>query len=416
MLPSLFYPRTLVEKIRLVRYILPVILVPIVVIYQLQVAFRLEQAYGHLVHYAAEIGFYSLVGPVVTWLTLIWVERKLAEKEALERQVRARTQQLASLTAVSPDAILSLDHKGRITSWNQGASRLFGYTAREIIGHEIDELLPDFANLEKKIRQGRTVQNLETSAMTSDGQLIRVDLTQTCLKDDPGEPPVSLLIIRDVTVRSERAAIVEEERSRIARDLHDSVAQTLYFLALKADMTRNLITSDPEQAVRNLKEIGNEARGAIRDVRRAIFGLKPLEWSEGGFVPALKQFVKDFAEQSGWRAVLDIPENGAKIPPRLEPTIFRLVQESLNNVAKHANARTVHVSLHHLDSPPGILLEVVDDGEGFEVESVRLGWGINQMKKRCMAAGGDLRIESSPTEGTRIRAEIPFKILDKRNG
>src|SRR5690606_33203225 len=111
----------LLERIRWLRYILPPALVVVVVFYQLGVAQWLSERYGHTVHYAFEIAFYSLTGPVITWLTLAWVERSLREKEALEREVRARTQQLASLTEASADAILSLDNTGRIVSWNRGA-------------------------------------------------------------------------------------------------------------------------------------------------------------------------------------------------------------------------------------------------------------------------------------------------------
>jgi hypothetical protein len=92
---------SLLERIRRLRYILPPMLVLLVVLYQLGVARYLEQAYGHTIHYSVEIAFYSLAGPVVTWLTLVWVESRLAEKEALEGQVRAREQHLATLTAAN---------------------------------------------------------------------------------------------------------------------------------------------------------------------------------------------------------------------------------------------------------------------------------------------------------------------------
>ncbi len=91
---------SLIDRIRWLRYVLPPLLIVIVVIYQLGVAQALERNYGHAVHYGVEISFYSLTGPLVTWLTLIWVERRLQEKDALEQQVQARTQQLAGLTAV----------------------------------------------------------------------------------------------------------------------------------------------------------------------------------------------------------------------------------------------------------------------------------------------------------------------------
>ncbi|MFQ5645280.1 MAG: histidine kinase, partial [Thiogranum sp.] len=293
---------SLIERIRWLRYVLPPVLVFVVVIYQLGVARALERNYGHFVHYSVEIGFYSLAGPLVTWLTLVWVERRLSEKERLERQVQARTQQLASLTAVSADAILSLDAQGRITSWNRGAERMLGCPASEMIGQPLTQLLPEADTLTARLQQHGVVQNFETTARTCDGRSLTVDLTQTRLAEADEALSVSLIIMRDVTTRREREAIREEERARIARDLHDGVAQTLYFLALKADMARQQMRQNPDQVTAELKTIGQTTRQVIRDVRRTIFALRPLDWSNGGFLPALRRFIKGFAEQVGWQA------------------------------------------------------------------------------------------------------------------
>jgi PAS domain S-box-containing protein len=199
---------SLIERIRRLRYVLPPALVVVVVIYQLGVAQTLARNYGHTVHYGVEIAFYSLVGPMVTWITLVWVERRLLEQERLERQVQVRTQQLASLTAVSADAILSLNTRGYIASWNKGAERIFGYAEAAIVGHPLSLLLPEALHLQ---RQG-TVQNYETTAHTQGDRTITVDLTQTQLAATDEDMPVSLIIMRDVTTRREREAILEEER------------------------------------------------------------------------------------------------------------------------------------------------------------------------------------------------------------
>ena len=116
----------LFDRVRWLRKILPPTFALLVILYQLVVARPLDEAFGHLVHYTFEIAFYSLSGPVITWLTLKWVERKLRDKDILERKIQARTQQLDSLMEASPDAILSLDQAGKIASWNRGARRLFG--------------------------------------------------------------------------------------------------------------------------------------------------------------------------------------------------------------------------------------------------------------------------------------------------
>ncbi|MFQ5401305.1 MAG: histidine kinase [Anaerolineae bacterium] len=395
---------SLIERVHWLRYVLPPLLAVVVVLYQLQVARRLAENYGHPIHYAVEIGFYSLVGPAVSWFTLVWVERRLIEQKRLERQVQARTQQIASLTAVSADAILSLDRQGNIASWNQGAARLFGYSAKEIVGQPLSLLLPEATQLQQ---QG-TVQNFETAARAQDGRSITVDLTQTQLTAGDVGMPVSLIIMRDVTARREREAVLEEERARIARDLHDGVAQTLYFLALKADLARQQISQSPEQAEADLRDLGQKARQVIREVRRTIFALRPLSWADGGFLPALRQFVAGFAEQVGWQAEVAIAEACA-IAQRLEPTLFRLVQESLNNVAKHAEASQVWISLCPAGDGRTLILTVRDNGRGFDPEAINgNGLGLGQMKARVAAVGGEFRLESQPGAGTTISANLPL--------
>jgi signal transduction histidine kinase len=180
----------------------------------------------------------------------------------------------------------------------------------------------------------------------------------------------------------ERTSILEEERVRIARDLHDGMAQTVYFLALKTDILRQRIAADAE-AVQELREMGKALRQIIRDVRRTIFALRPLDWSQAGFLPALVGFVDDFAEQMDWEAVAVI-DAAVQVPIRLEPTVFRLVQESLNNVAKHARATVVRVTLANEDD--GYLRIIVEDnGRGFDQTGKNGGLGLNQMADRVSA-------------------------------
>lgn len=399
---------SLIERVRRLRYVIPLVLVVVVVIYQLGIAQWLERNYGHVLHYGFEIGFYSLVGPAATLFTLIWVEHRLRERELLERQVQARTQQLASLTAISDDAILSLDSRGNVTSWNQGAEHMLGYTASEMLGQPLGELLPEAAILSDQLTKQRSVQALETIARAKGGRILAVELSQTRLtKVDKGSP-ASLIIMRDVTVRHEREAVREEERARIARDLHDGVAQSLYFMALKADLVRQQLENQPQQITAELREIGQTARQVIGEVRRAIFALRPLVWSAGDFAPALRSFVHGFVEQVGWQAQVDIDKCALTIPTRFEPTIFRLVQESLNNVAKHAQAHQVRVSLYRDEPHEQLTVEIYDNGTGFDPQAIdQRGLGLQQMKARVASAGGQFQVTSRPGQGTTISAQFP---------
>lgn len=362
-----------------------------------------------LIHYSVEIAFYSLAGPVVTWLTLIWVEHRLVEKEALEYEVQTQERHLASLTNASADAILSLDDAGHIISWNRGAERLFGYTAQQIIGQPLSRLIPDSPRLFDRLQQNGVVQNFETTVIAHNGRRIIVNLTQTLLAEDNTKTLSSSLIMRDVTSRRERDAILEEDRARIARDLHDGVAQILYLLALKADIAAGQIAHDPGQVEAELKEIGRRSRQVIREVRRTIFALRPLDWSSEGFLPALRGFVKDFAEHLNWQASFRSSDDNLVIPDRLQPTVFRLVQESLNNVAKHATAKQVWIDIEQVDERSRLSLSIRDDGLGFNSGSTSgRGMGLQQMKKRAEAVGGTFSIHSQANSGTTITAQIPL--------
>lgn len=413
---SLYWQETpLVERIRWLRYVLPPALVLVVVVYQLGVAQRLEQSYGHIVHYGVEIGFYSLVGPVVTLLTLSWIERRLRENERLERQVQARKQQLASLTAASADAILSLDSQGYISSWNRGATRMLGYQERQILGQPLNRLIKEVDDLAEKAAGREMVEGFEATALARDGRKLTVELTQTQLHNAGEGTTASLIIMRDVTARRERALILEEERARIARDLHDGVAQTLYFMALQIDMIHGQLDQKPGQVTDRLKEVGQTARKVIREVRRSIFSLRPLDWPAGNFGPSLTSFIQEYAEQAGWQADVTISDENVVIPDRIEPAIFRLVQESLNNAAKHAGAKHIQVTIEPGNDGAILNITVHDDGRGFNPAEVHeAGLGLNQMRGRVNALGGRIEIVSQPGSGTTVTAQLP--IAARNNG
>ncbi len=216
--------------------------------------------------------------------------------------------------------------------------------------------------------------------------------------------------MRDITARRERAAILEEERARIARDLHDGAAQILYLLALKADMAAQQVSQNPDQVIADLVEIGQRSRQVIREIRRTIFALRPLDWSREGFLPALRRFAKDFAEQLNWQISFEVNVDQLSIPSRLEPTVFRLVQESLNNVAKHTEARQVWITLSQGGATPHMTLTIRDDGLGFDPAVTRSsGLGLKQMQQRVKAVGGAFSVESTTGQGTMMTARLPLK-------
>ncbi|WP_345451209.1 GAF domain-containing sensor histidine kinase [Deinococcus aluminii] len=207
---------------------------------------------------------------------------------------------------------------------------------------------------------------------------------------------------------SEELAI-SDERARIAREIHDGVAQSLAFCALKLDLVARQLHSDPDKAEAEVKAATALLREQIREVRRSIFALRPIDLERYGLLETVRRYVEDFGQQNNLRSTLNVTGD-IHLAPGDEAVVFRILQESLNNVAKHARAREVTVTLHGGER---VTLRVQDDGAGFDPEQVsgRVssagGLGLMQMRERVESRGGNYRVLSSPGHGTLVEAEVP---------
>lgn len=211
-------------------------------------------------------------------------------------------------------------------------------------------------------------------------------------------------------MRSEEL-VIAEERSRIAREIHDGIAQDLAFLILKVEICRKLLKEDPNGAEKELVDIKSTLRRNVKEVRRSIFALRPIALEVMGLAPALRKYVREFGQQNDLEVDVAISEETMEIPPKLETALFRLAQEALNNVRKHAQASQVWVSLDREDKD-NISLMIRDDGLGFdlrEATSRRGRFGLLNMKERIEKAGGIFEIETAPGQGTKVRATLPIR-------
>ncbi len=196
------------------------------------------------------------------------------------------------------------------------------------------------------------------------------------------------------------------ERSRLARDLHDSVTQSLYSVTLYAEaVARMLEAGDSGNAVGHLRELRATAQDALREMRLLIFQLSPPALSEGGLAASLQTRL-DAVETRGGAAVTFETEGSEHLPPATARELYQIAQEALNNIVKHARARRVTVRLRFEERLTR--LEIGDDGAGFDVEGTRQGGGLGLrgMTERVQRLGGTLSIESAPGGGTRIVVEL----------
>jgi len=209
----------------------------------------------------------------------------------------------------------------------------------------------------------------------------------------------------------ERYVAVLEERERLAQEMHDSLAQVLGYLHIKAQTTkRHLDRGETARADGELADMASLAHEAYVDVREAILGLRETVSPTRGIVGTLQEYLQKFARQAGIAAELEV--EGAAVPqfpPETEVQLVRVIQEALTNVRKHANANKAWVRIASLPSEIGISIE--DKGRGFDPSSLNEDgprFGVRTMRERVERVGGRLEIESSPGCGTTVRIFLPL--------
>jgi signal transduction histidine kinase len=199
-----------------------------------------------------------------------------------------------------------------------------------------------------------------------------------------------------------------KERNRLARELHDSVAQTLYGLTLQAEAaSRQLKVGQTEEVAGYLREIRESAQQTLQETRLLIFELRPPILEEEGLASALRARLESVENRSGLKVQIDLQEVG-RLPNRIETGLYGISNEVLNNILKHAHASEIIVSLKKKESK--IILEISDNGVGFDLDSVEGhgGLGLKGMRERAVQINANLQI-SSGEDGTRVSVEVVYE-------
>lgn len=205
----------------------------------------------------------------------------------------------------------------------------------------------------------------------------------------------------------------EEERRRLRRDLHDGLGPVLGGLTLKLDIAHRLTGRDPARAGALLLDLKAQAQSAIADIRRLVHQLRPPALDELGLVGALREAAANYGGSDGHlRMTLNAPETLPVLPAAVEVALYRIAQEAMTNVARHASARNCAVCLGH-DPDEGVLtLEVCDDGVGLP-EGHREGVGLASMRERAAELGGTCEIRHLGARGTLVLARLPYAVADE---
>ncbi len=326
-----------------------------------------------------------------------------------------------SVFEAAPDGIVVVDPEGRIREVNPAAEEMFGWDAEALRGEEVEVLVPGHARARHRDERAAYFDDpharpmgigMELRGRRRDGSVFPVEISLSPLHTEQGTMVIST--IRDVTERRrlrrfgvDALQAAEEERRRIARELHDDTAQRLAGLLIRLRLARR--TEDPERRERLLDEAREEVLASAEAVRRIARGLRPPALEDAGLAAALRGHVRQQVEPTDLAAEVDASPVEELLDEDAKLAVYRIVQEALSNVIRHASARTVRVRLAR--EGDAVAAEVVDDGEGFEmegpVERFEGGLGLLGMKERAAAVDGELTIESRPGEGTRVRARIP---------
>jgi len=191
-----------------------------------------------------------------------------------------------------------------------------------------------------------------------------------------------------------------EERQRLARDLHDAVSQSLFSASVIAETLPRLWERNPEIVRQNLSELHRLTRGALAEMRTLLLELRPAALAEANLGDLLRQLTEGLAGRTQVAVSLKV-EGQRPLPPEVKTTLFRLAQEALNNITKHARASQVQVSLQN--QPERVILWISDDGRGFDPTQIPAGhMGLNIMHERANAVGATLKINSRPGHGTEV--------------
>jgi signal transduction histidine kinase len=205
-------------------------------------------------------------------------------------------------------------------------------------------------------------------------------------------------------------AIVQEERNRLARDLHDSVKQQLFSISISAAAVRERLESDPTGALAALADVQHSAQAAMVEIDALLHQLSPAPLATTGLIEALREQ----CEALGYRTGATVTTSFGVLPPseRLptgtQEALFRMAQEALSNVARHARASEIHVQLELVADEKLLRLEVQDNGQGFDHSQSPKGMGLANLQARAATLQGHVEIHSTPGQGTLVRVDIPL--------
>jgi two-component system NarL family sensor kinase len=338
-----------------------------------------------------------------------------------EQQLLERTMYLDALIANSPLGIVTKDQQNRVVFCNPAFERMFHYSQNELQGKDIDNIIASH-DLEEANRmtfavRGGGVVHATAQRRRKDGTLIDVELHG--IRIFSGETFVgAFAIYQDISerrrseeklqaLRNRLTRTQEEERSRIARDLHDDIGQRLALLTIDLEQMKLASQQDGLAFASELETLVRTAGEITSDVHNVSRRLHPSQVELLGLAPALNNFCREFANRNSMRIQFTSACLTCKVPEEASLCLFRVAQEAIRNVHKHSGCREALVELDEISG--SLRLRISDRGSGFDPTSAETsqGLGLLSMEERLRSMGGELFVHSRPGGGTCIEASIP---------
>ena len=391
---------------------------------------------------------------------IVAIALDVSQRKRFEHELRRSEEHLRQvLDSITSHAVITLDAGGHITNWNPGAERMFGYTAQEAVGQSTGLIFtPEDLSKGEHLTEMRVAREKGRAAderwhMRKDGSRLYVsgvlsplgdpevggyvkvarDLTQRKQQEEALQHAHDLLesrvqertgeLARELRERVEAEGRVrkllnqlitvqEEERRRIARDLHDDLGQKMTALHLKLEALRRAASGDPELRDRT-KDAQEFVRALDRDLDFFTWELRPAALYDLGLGQALRDFVEQWSTHFGVEAHFEVVGVGTeRYRPHIEINLYRIAQEALNNIHKHAAAKCVEVVLMRRGGE--LVLSIEDDGRGFDplhAQQEGRGLGLTGMQERATLVGGTLQIERAASGGTTVMVRAPADML-----
>lgn len=366
-----------------------------------------------------------LLAAATAVLALVHASREVVQRRASGRALVGAAARLAGLLDSAMDAIITVDAEQRIVLYNRAAEKIFGWPSNQALGEGLDKLMPE------RFRGGHAghIRRFATTGITSrrmgdgtvlygqraSGEVFPMEASISQL--DTADGKLFTVILRDVTERarareelsafaSEAHAILEGEKTRIARELHDELAQSLTALKMDTIWVRDNFPANAQAATAKLGDMLGMLDTTVAATRRIAADLRPLMLDDLGLVPAIEWLVQNFGQRTGVACILTVDED-VELHEPYATAVFRIVQESLANVAKHADASEVTVRIDRI--PGSVVLQVRDNGRGFLTDTPRKPYslGLMGLRERTQLLKGRISIDSQPGQGTRIDVRIP---------